>query len=122
MKILVLIIMLLLVVYVIWQRHQIRALREAGRFNSFYAKNLRAMADLEKVQVQRAYLCLRSVGYDMDKVASGDSTLKKPTQEEMDDILEEHYVLNSKTKEIDARLKVEMEEYNGGKEFENYGR
>ena len=35
--------------------------------------------------------------------------------------MEEHYALQSKLKQIDARLEVEMEEYDGGKEFDNYG-
>lgn len=121
MKILSLIIMLVLVGYIFLQRRQIQRVREAGRFNSFYAKQLRALADHEKIVKQRADLCLRSVGYDLDKVASGDLTLKKPTQQEMDDIMEEHYALQSKSKEIDARLAVEMEEYDGGKEFDTYG-
>ena len=122
MKIIVFVIMLVLVAYIFWQRHQIYRFREAGRFNSFYAKNLRALADQEKIQVQRANLCLRSVGYDLDKVASGDLTFKKPTQQEMDDIMKEHYALQSKSKQIDARLEVELEEYDGGREFDNYGR
>lgn len=113
--------MLVLVGYIFLQRHQIQRVREAGRFNSFYAKHLRALADQEKIQVQRANLCLRSIGYDLDKVASGDLTFKKPTQQEMDDIMKEHYALQSKSKQIDARLEVEMEEYDGGREFDNYG-
>lgn len=113
--------MLVLVAYIFWQRHLIYVFREAGRFNSFYAKNLRALADQEKIEVQRANLCLRSVGYDLDKVASGDLTFKKPTQQEMDEIMEEHYALQSKLKQIDARLEVELEEYDGGREFDNYG-
>ena len=117
----VLVIMLVLVAYIFWQRHLIYVFREAGRFNSFYAKQLRALADQEKIQVQRANLCLRSIGYDLDKVASGDLTFKKPTQQEMDDIMKEHYALQSKSKQIDARLEVEMEEYDGGREFDNYG-
>lgn len=117
----ILVITLVLVAYIFWQRHQIDRFREAGRFNSFYAKQLRALADHEKIAKQRADLCLRSVGYDLDKVASGDLTFKKPTQQEMDEIMEEHYALQSKSKEIDARLEVEMEEYDGGKEFDNYG-
>ena len=117
----ILIIMLVLVGYIFLQRHQIQRVREAGRFNSFYAKHLRALADQEKIQVQRANLCLRSIGYDLDKVASGDLTFKKPTQQEMDDIMKEHYALQSKSKQIDARLEVEMEEYDGGREFDNYG-
>ena len=117
----VLLIMLVLVGYIFLQRHQIHRVREAGRFNSFYAKNLRALADQEKIEVQRANLRLRSIGYDLDKVASGDLTFKKPTQQEMDDIMKEHYALQSKSKQIDARLEVEMEEYDGGKEFDNYG-
>ena len=121
MKILLLVIMLVLVGYIFLQRHQIQRVREAGRFNSFYAKQLRALADHEKIAKQRADLCLRSVGYDLDKVASGDLTFKKPTQQEMDDIMKEHYALQSKSKQIDARLEVEMEEYDGGKEFDNYG-
>lgn len=121
MKILSLVIMLVLVGYIFLQRHQIQRVREAGRFNSFYAKNLRALLDQEKIATQRANLCLRSVGYDLDKVASGDLTFKKPTHQEMNEIMEEHYALQSKLKQIDARLEVEMEEYDGGKEFDNYG-
>lgn len=121
MKIIVLVIMLVLVAYIFWQRHLIYVFREAGRFNSFYAKNLRALLDQEKIATQRANLCLRSVGYDLDKVASGDLTFKKPTHQEMNEIMEEHYALQSKLKQIDARLEVEMEEYDGGKEFDNYG-
>ena len=113
--------MLMLVAYIFWQRYQIYRFREAGRFANFYAKQLRAMADQEKIAKQRADLCLRSVGYDLDKVASGDLTFKKPTQQEMDDIMEEDYALQSKSKQIDARLAVEMEEYDGGREFDNYG-
>ena len=121
MKILSLVIMLVLVGYIFLQRHQIQRVREAGRFNSFYAKNLRALLDQEKIATQRANLCLRSVGYDLDKVASGDLTFKKPTHQEMNEIMEEHYALQSKLKQIDARLEVEMEEYDGGTEFDNYG-
>ena len=121
MKIISLVIMLVLVGYIFLQRHQIQRVREAGRFNSFYAKNLRALLDQEKIATQRANLCLRSVGYDLDKVASGDLTFKKPTHQEMNEIMEEHYALQSKLKQIDARLEVEMEEYDGGKEFDNYG-
>lgn len=121
MKILLLVIMLVLVAYIFWQRHLIYVFREAGRFNAFYAKQLRALADHEKIATQRANLCLRSIGYDLDKVASGDLTFKKPTQQEMDDIMKEHYALQSKSKQIDARLAVEMEEYDGGREFDNYG-
>lgn len=121
MKTIVLVIMLVLVGYIFLQRRQIQRVREAGRFNSFYAKQLRALADHEKIAKQRADLCLRSVGYDLDKVASGDLTFKKPTQQEMDDIMQEHYALQSKSKQIDARLAVEMEEYDGGREFDNYG-
>lgn len=117
----ILVIMLVLVGYIFLQRHLIYVFREAGRFNSFYAKHLRALLDQEKIEVQRANLCLRSVGYDLDKVASGDLTFKKPTQQEMDDIMKEHYDLQSKLKQIDARLEVEMEEYDGGREFDNYG-
>lgn len=117
----VLVIMLVLVAYIFWQRHLICVFREAGRFNSFYAKQLRALADQENIALQRANLCLRSVGYDLDKVASGDLTFKKPTQQEMDDIMKEHYALQSKSKQIDARLEVELEEYDGGREFDNYG-
>lgn len=117
----ILIIMLVLVAYIFWQRHLIYVFREAGRFNSFYAKNLRALADQEKIEVQRAKLCLQTIGYDIDKVASGDLTFKKPTQQEMDDIMKEHYALQSKSKQIDARLEVELEEYDGGREFDNYG-
>lgn len=121
MKILLLVIMLVLVTYIFWQRTQIHRVREAGRFNSFYAKQLRALADQENIELQRANLCLRSLGYDLDKVASGDLTFKKPTQQEMDDIMKEHYALQSKSKQIDARLEVELEEYDGGREFDNYG-
>ncbi|MET3358354.1 UNVERIFIED_ORG: hypothetical protein ABIC58_001742 [Leuconostoc holzapfelii] len=117
----ILVIMLVLVAYIFWQRHLIYVFREAGRFNSFYAKQLRALLDQEKIATQRANLCLRSVGYDLDKVASGDLTFKKPTHQEMNEIMEEHYALQSKLKQIDARLEVEMEEYDGGKEFDNYG-
>lgn len=121
MKILILVIILVLVGYIFWQRHLIYVFREAGRFNSFYAKQLRALADQENIELQRANLCLRSIGYDLDKVASGDLTFKKPTQQEMDDIMKEHYALQSKSKQIDARLEVELEEYDGGREFDNYG-
>ncbi|MDI6550078.1 hypothetical protein QMA51_00225 [Leuconostoc suionicum] len=115
----ILVIMLVLVAYIFWQRHQMYRFREAGRFNSYYAKHLRALADHEKIEVQRAKLCLRTVGYDMDKVASGDLTFQKPTQQEMDDIMKEHYALQSKSKQIDARLEVETAQYEG--EFDNYG-
>lgn len=43
--------MLVLVAYIFWQRHQIYRFREAGRFNSFYAKNLRALADKTDIEL-----------------------------------------------------------------------
>lgn len=113
---LVMIIVLVLIGYILRQRHYVKLLREVTRFQSYYAKNLKLSVDLHRMAEKRTILLMRSLGYDPDVIAGGDSTQHKPTPQELDEIMAEHYKIESKTKWINARFEVEMEEYKG--EFE----
>lgn len=110
---LVMIIVLVLIGYVLWQRHYVELLRKADRYQIYYAKNLELSVKLHRMADRRTRLVMLSLGYDLDAIAHGDITQHKPTPRELDDIMAEHYKVTEQTKQINARFEVETEEYKG---------
>ncbi|KAA8347285.1 hypothetical protein [Leuconostoc mesenteroides] len=120
MKLLMIVILVALIITILMQHHRLRQILQSARFFSYYSKHLKALADHREIVSRRTELLMMSVGYDPNRIADGDLSQHVPTSEEMKTILEEHYKLDSESKQIDARLKAELEMFADG-EFDNYG-
>lgn len=114
------VIFVALIITILMQHYKIRQILQSARFFSYYSKQLQALADHREIVSRRTELLMMSVGYDPNRIADGDLSQHVPTSEEMKTILEEHYKLDSESKQVDARLDIELEMFDDG-EFDGYG-
>ena len=111
MNILINIVIVALITVILLQRSSFERMRQSARFMSYYAKLNENAKQHAEFKADTAETLLKMYGYDVDRIASGDSEQRFVSEADKQALLKAHYANQYQLDEADKVFEQAKEKY-----------
>ncbi|MGY3743686.1 hypothetical protein [Leuconostoc inhae] len=111
MNILISIVIVALIAVILLQRSSFERMRQSARFMSYYAKLNENAKQHAEFKADTAETLLKMYGYDVDRIASGDSGQRFVSEADKQALLKAHYANQYQLDEADKVFEQAKEKY-----------